>query len=124
MTDELNQILNNDEDGLLIYQYIANNVDCSAEDMALLIENLKRVDRKGQFSASAARYLNTIGDDALKPVIDELIDHVIDADRERRYIAELLPDIYGADYVERAEELSLADRNFRRMYKRVYPSGF
>ena len=124
MTDELNQILNNDEDGLLIYQYIANNVDCSAEDMALLIENLKRVDRKGQFSASAARYLNTIGDDALKPVIDELIDPVIDADRERRYLAELLPDIYCADYVERAEELSLADRNFRRMYKRVYPSGF
>lgn len=124
MTDEINRIINEDEDGLLIYQYIANNVDCPAEDMKVLIGHLKQIDRQGQFAASAARYLNTVDNGALRPTIDELLEHVIDADREHKYIADLLPDIYGEDYLEHAEELAANDRNFRRMFKRVYPKGF
>ncbi len=31
--------------------------------------------------------------------------------------------MYGPDYADRADELSAADNNFRRIYKRLYPNS-
>lgn len=47
----------------------------------------------------------------------------IERDHERRYIADLLPAIWGADYGARAAELSATDNNFRRIYRRVTPAA-
>ena len=55
--------------------------------------------------------------------IMRLIAAGIDKDRDRRYIGSLLSAVWGADYEQRAEELSATDNNFRRIYKRIYPRG-
>jgi hypothetical protein len=34
-----------------------------------------------------------------------------------------MEQFYGADYAGRAAELSAADNNFRRIYKRLYPQS-
>ena len=52
--------LEKDPDGLLTYEYIANNVDSCDEDMDFLVANMIKVDLSGQFVASAARYLYAI----------------------------------------------------------------
>lgn len=124
MDNDLKKILAEDNDGLLTYEYIVNNVDCDVETMSKLIENLKMIDRSGQFSASAARYLNAVGCDNSRQLIDDLVENVIERDREHRYLGDLLPDLGGNDCLERSEELCRSDRNFRRIFQRLYPKGF
>lgn len=124
MTDELNKIFSEDTDGLLTYEYLANNCESSADQLECIIDNLVKVDRYGQFSASAARYLNAIDPAGYAPHIATLVDNVIERDREHNYLGSLLPDLWGADFLERAEELSATDRTFRRIYQRLYPKGF
>ena len=34
-----------------------------------------------------------------------------------------MEQFYGADYAEKAAELSASDNNFRRIYKRLNPQG-
>lgn len=114
--------LENDPDGMATYEYIVNNVDTVSEVMPDLIENLKRVDRSGQFLASTARFLNAIDPEAFSPWLSPLIEAAIGKDRERRYIGSLLEAIWGPDYKERASELMDSDDNFRRIYKRIYPA--
>ncbi len=46
----------------------------------------------------------------------------IDKDREHKYLPDLLQGLYGADYEVRAKELIAADDNFRRIYKRLFPT--
>ena len=55
--------------------------------------------------------------------VGRLIAAAIEKDRERAYIGQLLPDIWGADYADRVDELNAADDNFRRVYKRIYPKN-
>ncbi len=55
--------------------------------------------------------------------VDRLIALGIEKDRERKYIGALMEQFYGADYAGRAAELSAADNNFRRIYKRLYPQS-
>ena len=52
--------LEKDPDGLLTYEYIANNIGSCMEDMDWLVANMIAVDLSGQFVASAARYLYAI----------------------------------------------------------------
>lgn len=120
----MNQIpknLENDVDGMSTYEYIVNNVDICTQQMDGLVENLKRVDRSGQFLASSARFLHAVDSDRFAEWLPSLIDGAISKDRERRYIGSLLEAIWGADYRERAAELNATDDNFRRIYKRIYP---
>lgn len=35
----------------------------------------------------------------------------------------MMEQFYGADYAARADELSAADDNFRRIYKRLFPAS-
>lgn len=111
-----------DPDGLLTYEYIANNVDSCYDDMDFLVANMIKVDLSGQFVASAARYLYAIDAERYGKYISQLIASVIEKDREHRYLPDLIQGIWGEDYAQRVEELN-KDDNFRRIYKRLYPTG-
>ena len=115
--------LQSDPDGLLTYEYIANHIDGCMEDMDALVDNMARVDLTGQFVISAARYLFAIDPETFAGPIDRLVNLGIEKDRERRYLGALMEQFYGADYADRASELSASDDNFRRIYKRLYPAS-
>lgn len=123
MTDDEKKRLANDPDGLLTYEYIANHIGTDELEIDWLTENMIRVDPNGQFTGSAARYLHAINPDEYSTQIDMLIAATIDKDREHRYLGSLLQGIYGDDFENRATELSATDNNFRRIYKRLYPTS-
>lgn len=59
MTEEdFNTLRKADKDGLVTYEFIANNVNDLGDDIMPLAEILADVDRSGQFTASAARFLH------------------------------------------------------------------
>ena len=117
------KLLADDPDGLATYEFIANNIETIDDVLPRLVDNMIRVDASGQFTVSAARYLHAIDASKFTCEIEKLIEAAIDTDRERVYIGSLLADIWGADYAERVESLNVTDRNFRRIYKRLYPAG-
>lgn len=123
MNEDDKKILSKDSDGLLTYEYIANHINEIDDDMDFLVENMIQVDTTGQFLVSAARYLFLIDGEKYREPITRLIAAAIEKDRERRYIGDLLPSIWGEDYADHAEELKLTDNNFRRIYKRMFPTG-
>lgn len=113
--------LGEDPDGLVTYEYIANHINLLDNDeMTQLVDNMTSVDHTGQFVVSAARYLYATDPVTYAAPINALVAAAIDKDREHRYIGSLLEAMYGHDYRERADELSAADDNFRRIYKRLY----
>ncbi len=122
MNEDIKKQLAKDPDGLLTYEYIANHINSIDEVLDDLIDNMITVDLTGQFTVSAARYLHAIDPEAYHDAIARLIAAAIEKDRERRYIGDLLP-LWGDDYSERVKELSETDDNFRRIYKRLYPTG-
>lgn len=121
--EEMIKQLANDPDGLATYEFIANNIESIDPVLPQLVENMIMVDASGQFTVSAARYLNAIDPEKYAGHIRELIAAAIDKDRERVYIGSLLTDIWGPDYASRADELSATDRNFRRIYQRLHPAS-
>ena len=123
MDENLKKQLSKDPDGLLTYEYIANNIDTIDDIMLDLAENIINVDMTGQFVVSAARYLNAIDKEKYAESIDSLIKAAIEKDRERKYLGDLIVSIWGADYKENAEQLNAEDDNFRRIYKRLYSIG-
>lgn len=123
MTDDDKKKLRQDKDGLVTYEYLANHIgECGPEEIDTLIENMASVDLSGQFMASAARYLNAIDPDGYAPAVKKLVSLAIDKDREHKYLPDLLQGLYGEDYEERAAELCASDDNFRRIYKRLFPT--
>ncbi len=123
MTDDDKKKLKQDKDGLVTYEYLANHIgECGPEEIDTLIENMARVDLSGQFMASAARYLYAIDPDGYAPAVKKLVSLAIDKDREHKYLPDLLQGLYGEDYEERAAELCASDDNFRRIYKRLFPT--
>lgn len=123
MNEEVMKKLADDPDGLLTYEYIANHIGDCDDIMNDLVKHMTAVDRDGQFTASAARYLCAIDREHYREAIDMLVADVIDKDREHRYLAELIKGIWGDDYMHRADELNASDRNFRRIFKRLYPAS-
>lgn len=124
MTNEDIKRLTSDPDGLLTYEYIANHIDDCDDDISWLTDNIIRVDLNGQFSASAARYLHAVDEEKYIGQISALVAAAIGKDREHRYLPDLMVSIYGPDYEARSHELLSTDDNFRRLYKRLYPTGF
>lgn len=122
MDQELKRELTNDPDGLLTYEYIANHMGLCDDIMDELVDNMILVDKTGQFIVSAARYLNAIDAERYSSVISRLVAVAIEKDREHRYLPVLIESLYGSDYADRAAELSAADDNFRRLYKRLFPA--
>ena len=123
MIEELESKLAKDTNGLLTYEYIANHINSIDDMMPDLVENMIRVDKTGQFVVSTARYLYAIDSERYAQSIDALVKAAIEKDREHKYLGDLIAGIYGADYKEHASELSRTDDNFRRIYKRLYPSN-
>ncbi len=123
MDEQLKKHLSKDPDGLLTYEYIANHINDCTDLMPQLVDNMIEVDKTGQFSVSAARYLCAIDRSRFESDIDRLVAAAIEKDREHRYIADLLPSLWGEDYQEHVEELNASDNNFRRIYKRLHPVG-
>lgn len=123
MTDDEKKRLANDPDGLLTYEYIANHIGTDELEIDWLTENMIRVDPNGQFTGSAARYLHAINPEEYAAQIGMLIAATIDKDREHRYLGSLMQGIYGDDCENRVAELSASDNNFRRIYKRLYPTS-
>lgn len=123
MIEELESKLAKDTNGLLTYEYIANHINSIDDMMPVLVENMIRVDKTGQFVVSTARYLHAIDPNKFSQSIDTLIKAAIEKDRNRAYLADLVASIWGKDYQERAAELNATDDNFRRIYKRLYPVG-
>ena len=122
MNEELNKLLSADTDGLLTYEYMANHIDGIDEVLDTLIDRMIAVDMNGQFLVSAARYLSAIDAAKYAEGISRLIAASIDKDREHKYIGDLLP-LGGDDYQNRVDELNASDNNFRRIYKRLYPTS-
>lgn len=123
MTEDDIKRLSKDADGLLTYEYIANHIGDDDLDIDRLVDNMITVDRSGQFVVSAARYLAAIDAQGFSSAIDRLVKAAIDKDREHRYIPDLLPSLWGADYESRADQLIATDDNFRRIHKRVFEGG-
>ena len=123
MDNEIKKIMDTDTNGLLTYEYIANNMGNIDKDMSALVDNMILKDRTGQFVVSTARYLNAIDRDKYAASIDLLVKAAIAKDRDHVYLSYLASSLRGADYKGRAAELSATDDNFRRIYKRLYPVG-
>jgi len=124
MTPDEIKKLKSDPDGLLSYEYLANHMGQSSPDeIDAVIDNMIAVDLSGQFLASAARYLHAIDAAGFAEPVRRLVAATIDKDREHRYLPELMTALYGPDCVADARRLSAADDNFRRIYKRLYPSA-
>lgn len=121
--EEILKNLSKDPDGMLTYEYIANHVGSCGDMLPALVENMYRVDNSGQFLASTARFLAAVDRDYFAVSISRLIEYTIEKDREHRYLASLLQGIWGADYEQRVNELRETDDNFRRVYKRLYPTS-
>lgn len=123
MDQELKKKLARDPDGLQTYEYLANHIGTCDADMGEIVDNMIATDSTGQFMVSAARYLHAIDPERYRIHINRLVSTAIDRDHERRYIADLLPSLWGSDYMERHGTLSIADDNFRRIFKRVHPQN-
>lgn len=123
MDNNTKKLLDTDTNGLLTYEYIANNMGHIDDEMRTLVDNMILKDRTGQFVVSTARYLNAIDREKYADSIDLLVKAAIDKDRDHVYLAYLVSSLWGADYKEHAAELSAQDDNFRRIYKRLYPVG-
>lgn len=123
MDESQKKKLKKDPNGLVTYEYIANNINDIDNDINDLVENIIAVDRSGQFVVSAARYLNAIDKQKFATPIDLLIKAAITKDKDRAYLADLASSIWGKDYKDNASMLAASDDNFRRIYKRLYPTG-
>lgn len=112
-----------DADGMESYEYLVNHIDLDAATLDAVVDNINRVDNTGQFLASSARFLAAIDCRAYAHVIEKLVKFTIEKDRKHAYLPSLLQTIWGEDYERHIEELRATDDNFRRIYKRLYPSG-
>lgn len=117
-------MLPQDDEGLSTYEFLVNRLaDLDDDALESVIDRLAEIDRTGQYLTSASRYLHALDSVGFEKQVNRMVSLIIDRDRERRYLGDLIQAIYGNDYVDHAEELSARDDNFRRIYKRLYP-GF
>lgn len=103
-----------------VYEQMVNAESTSPETLPSLVEQLKECDDSGQYLCSGARYLHALNAAAYGPLVSYMVEAAIERDREHRYISQLLPAIWGDDFMENADKLRLADNNFRRIFKRIY----
>lgn len=123
MDEQLSKKLSKDPNGLMTYEYIANNIQTIDDIIPELVDNLILVDKTGQFIVSTARYLNAIDSNRFADSIDRLVKAAIARDREHVYLADLAVSLWGPDFREKAAQLCETDDNFRRIFKRLYPVG-
>ena len=123
MDEQLSKKLSKDPNGLMTYEYIANNIQTIDDIMPELVDNMILIDKTGQFIVNTARYLNAIDSNRFADSIDRLVKAAIARDREHVYLADLAVSLWGPDFREKAAQLCETDDNFRRIFKRLYPAG-
>lgn len=109
--------------GMEIYEHIVDNAETPDFCLDECIDKLREVDTCGQFLCSTARYLAAVDRERYDKWIAPLVEAAIEKDRARNYIGSLLQALWGEDYEERAASLCESDNNFRRIYKRIFPTG-
>ncbi len=112
-----------DEVGMEIYEYIVDNAETPDFNLDECVNKLSEVDMSGQFLCSTARYLAAVDRNRYEKWIAPLVEAAINKDKDRNYIGSLLQALWGEDYKERATALCESDNNFRRIYKRIFPTG-
>lgn len=112
-----------DEAGMEIYEYIVDNAEHPDFDLDECVDKLCEVDTCGQFLCSTARYLAAVDRARYEKWIAPLVEAAINKDKDRNYIGSLLQALWGEDYRDRAASLCESDNNFRRIYKRIFPTG-
>lgn len=123
MNEDLVNSLSHDPDGMATYEYLVNHVDDCSDCIDFLVGSICGSDHCGQFTASSAIYLNAVDREKFDHHIGQLVEATIEKDRERRYLPSLIEQIWGKDYQQRVDELNETDNNFRRIYKRLFPTG-
>lgn len=114
--------MESNDNALTIYEQIVNAEATAPEQLASLITKLSACDETGQYICSSARYLGALNPEKYASHIERLVADAISRDREHRYISQLLPALWGEDFMDKADELRLRDNNFRRIFKRIYPN--
>ena len=109
--------------GMSAYESLVNSVGMDSVLVLRTVEDIIATDTSGQFTASAIRFLAAIDPHGYANEIKMLLEAVINKDREKQYLPDLLPAVWGDDYMLHAEELRESDDNFRRIFKRVHPTG-
>lgn len=104
-----------------VYERIVNAESTTPEQLPELAAELIACDDSGQYLCSSARYLGALNAEGYAPLINRLVASAIERDREHKYISQLLPALWGDDFMEKATSLRLSDDNFRRIFKRIYP---
>lgn len=112
-----------DQAAMECYEQIVDNAETEGFDIVNAVEKLKETDMSGQFLCSTARYLSAVDDEKYHKWIAPLVEAAIDKDRDRKYIGSLLQALWGEDYMNRSASLCETDNNFRRIYKRIFPTG-
>ena len=82
MDNHIKKILDDDTNGLLTYEYIANNMGTVDADLPALIDNMIMKDRTGQFVVSTARYLNAINMQLMDVTEDEVLQFINEREEE------------------------------------------
>lgn len=103
-----------------IYEALVDAESSAPDRMPALVADLVANDETGQYLCSGARYLGALNRTGYGEYINTMVEAAIDRDREHRYIAQLLPALWGDDFMERSRQLRLCDNNFRRIFKRIY----
>ena len=123
MTQEEIKNLEKDADGMKTYEFLVNNIESlTDEQLTDVIDNLAQKDHSGQYLASGVKYMNAINANKYRSHIQKMTSMTIDRDREHHFLGDLIQNLYGEDYYNRVEQYK-DDDNFRRMYKRLYPTG-
>ena len=104
-----------------IYETLVDAESSAPDRLPALVAGLVDSDETGQYLYSGARYLGALDRGRYAPLVNAMVEAAIDRDREHRYISQLLPALWGDDFMARAEQLRISDNNFRRIYKRIYP---
>lgn len=105
------------------YEILVNQPSMPSEQLAGIIDTLILLDRDGKYCVSAVKYLIVNNIPQTDPLCIKLCDAAIDKDRERNYLPMLMESLFGSDYQNMAEEMLKQNDIFRRIYKRIYPTG-
>lgn len=104
-----------------IYEALVDAESSATDRLPALVTELMAADETGQYLCSGARYLGALDRARYGQYISAMVEAAIDRDREHRYLAQLLPALWGDDFMEHSQQLRLTDNNFRRIFKRIYP---
>ena len=104
-----------------VYEAMVDAESTASDRLDSVVAELIACDETGQYLCSGARYLHALNGPKYEKLVNAMVEAAIDRDREHRYLSQLLPSLWGENFMENADQLRLSDNNFRRIFKRRYP---